>query len=81
MSNISLKRLQKEYENFLKDPSDDFVAAPIKDDLFCWHFTIRGPEGTEFEGGVYHGVIKLPMSYPYKPPNLMFLTVKLKIIV
>ena len=35
MSNISLKRLQKEYENFLKDPSDDFVAAPIKDDLFC----------------------------------------------
>lgn len=30
MSNISLKRLQKEYENFKKDPSEDFVAFPVK---------------------------------------------------
>ena len=57
-----------------KDPSDDFVANPIKDDMFCWHFTIRGPPDTEFEGGLYHGVIKLPMSYPNRPPNIMFLT-------
>ncbi len=58
----------------IKDPSDDFVANPIKDDMFCWHFTIRGPPDTEFEGGLYHGVIKLPMSYPNRPPNIMFLT-------
>ena len=58
----------------IKDPSDDFVANPIKDDMFCWHFTIRGPPETEFEGGLYHGVIKLPMNYPNKPPNIMFLT-------
>ena len=29
---------------------------------------------TEFEGGLYHGIIKLPMSYPNRPPNIMFLT-------
>ena len=58
----------------LKDPSNDFVANPIKDDMFCWHFTIRGPPDTEFEGGLYHGIIKLPMSYPNRPPNIMFLT-------
>jgi ubiquitin-conjugating enzyme E2 J1 len=32
-------------------------------------------EDTEFDGGFYHGVIKLPNSYPLKPPNIMFLTV------
>ena len=58
----------------MKDPSDDFVANPVKDDMFCWHFTIRGPPDTEFEGGLYHGIIKLPMSYPNRPPNIMFLT-------
>lgn len=39
-----------------------------------WHFTIRGPVGTEFEGGVYHGRIVLPPEYPFKPPNIMFLS-------
>ena len=58
----------------INDPSDDFYANPIKDDMFCWHFTIRGPPDTEFEGGLYHGIIKLPMSYPNRPPSIMFLT-------
>ena len=74
MSNISLKRIQKEFQNMINDPSDDFYANPIKDDMFCWHFTIRGPPETEFEGGLYHGIIKLPMSYPNRPPSIMFLT-------
>ena len=74
MSNISLKRIQKEFKDMINDPSDDFYANPIKDDMFCWHFTIRGPPDTEFEGGLYHGIIKLPMSYPNRPPSIMFLT-------
>ena len=74
MSNISLKRIQKEFQNMINEPSDDFYANPIKDDMFCWHFTIRGPPDTEFEGGLYHGIIKLPMSYPNRPPSIMFLT-------
>ncbi|KAF9328041.1 hypothetical protein BGZ91_001177 [Linnemannia elongata] len=43
-------------------------------DIFEWHFTIRGPEETEFEGGLYHGRILLPNNYPFAPPSLMFLT-------
>ena len=74
MSNISLKRIQKEFQNMINDPSEDFYVNPIKDDMFCWHFTIRGPPDTEFEGGLYHGIIKLPMSYPNRPPSIMFLT-------
>lgn len=42
--------------------------------LYCRHFTIRGAEGTDFAGGVYHGRILLPPEYPFKPPHILFLT-------
>ena len=34
-----------------------------------------GPQGTEFEGGHYHGRIVLPTEYPMKPPSIIMLTV------
>lgn len=46
-----------------------------QENLFEWHFTIRGPEGTEFEGGVYHGRVILPSEYPMKPPSIILMTV------
>ena len=39
-----------------------------------WHFTIRGPLKTDYEGGLYHGVIELPSQYPFKPPKVVFVT-------
>lgn len=47
---------------------------PLDDNIFEWHFTIRGPRESDFEGGVYHGKIMLPSEYPFKPPDIMFLT-------
>lgn len=47
-----------------------------QDNLFEWHFTIRGPEDTPFHGGIYHGRILLPSEYPMKPPNILLLTVR-----
>lgn len=46
----------------------------LQGNVLEWHFTIRGPTETEFEGGVYHGRIVLPPEYPFKPPNIMLLT-------
>ena len=56
------------------NPSDQYYASPLENDMFEWHFTIRGAEGTDFEGGIYHGRILLPPEYPYKPPHIVFLT-------
>ncbi|KAI9237629.1 MAG: ubiquitin-conjugating enzyme/RWD-like protein [Podila humilis] len=56
------------------EPSTDFAASPLESDIFEWHFTIRGPEETDFEGGLYHGRILLPNNYPFAPPSLMFMT-------
>ena len=47
----------------------------FQDNLFEWHFTIRGPADSEFDGGVYHGRIILPPEYPMKPPSIILLTV------
>ncbi|KAM7534781.1 hypothetical protein Aperf_G00000109388 [Anoplocephala perfoliata] len=69
----AVKRLMREAQE-LSQPTELYYAQPIEDNLFEWHFTIRGPEGSEFEGGIYHGQISLPTEYPMKPPNIMLLT-------
>ena len=39
-----------------------------------WHFTVRGPKGSPYEGGVYHGYIQLPSDFPFSAPDFYFLT-------
>ena len=56
-----------------RHPSSRYSASPLEDNMFEWHFTIRGPTGTDFEGGLYHGRILLPADYPFKPPNIVFM--------
>lgn len=70
----SLRRIQADIRELAFDPSDRYHAAPMENDMFEWHFTIRGADGTEFEGGMYHGRILLPPEYPMRPPNIVFLT-------
>ncbi|KAF5892613.1 ubiquitin-conjugating enzyme E2 J1, partial [Clarias magur] len=44
------------------------------DNLFEWHFSVRGPPDSDFDGGIYHGRIVLPPEYPMKPPSIILLT-------
>ncbi|NXL71317.1 UB2J1 enzyme, partial [Leptocoma aspasia] len=68
-----VKRLMKEAAE-LKDPTDHYHAQPLEDNLFEWHFTVRGPPDSDFDGGIYHGRIVLPPEYPMKPPSIILLT-------
>ncbi|KXS14613.1 UBC-like protein [Gonapodya prolifera JEL478] len=70
----AVKRLMSELRELQADTSTEYVAQPLDDNLFEWHFTVRGPEATAFEGGIYHGRILLPAEYPFKPPSIIFLT-------
>ncbi|GAM90585.1 hypothetical protein ANO11243_086300 [Dothideomycetidae sp. 11243] len=73
--NSTVKRIMKEASELSASPSPDFAAAPLESDVFEWHFTIRGPPApSPFAGGVYHGRIALPPSYPLRPPSFRFLT-------
>jgi ubiquitin-conjugating enzyme E2 J1 len=73
VNNPSIKRILREVKEMEAEPSNQYHAAPLEENLFEWHFTIKGPAGTEFEGGLYHGRIILPPEYPFKPPNIVLL--------
>lgn len=73
-SSQSVRRLQSEFRALAIRPEPYFVAGPVGDDLFLWHFTIKGAKDTPFEGGIYHGKIVFPPQYPLKPPDIYFLT-------
>ena len=73
-SNPAVKRILREACEIAEAaPTPDFDAKPLDGNLFEWHFTIRGPPGTAFEGGRYHGRITLPPEYPFKPPSIALL--------
>jgi len=68
------RRLLSELKKLQKDPPSHFHAEPLEENIFEWHFTILGPEDSDFEGGIYHGKLKLPPEYPMKPPKIILLT-------
>jgi ubiquitin-protein ligase len=70
----SLRRIMADIRELSIDPSDQYHAAPLENDMFEWHFTIRGAKDTDFAGGTYHGRILLPPEYPFKPPDIIFMT-------
>uniref|UniRef100_A0A0V0J7I3 Ubiquitin-conjugating enzyme E2 J1 n=2 Tax=Schistocephalus solidus TaxID=70667 RepID=A0A0V0J7I3_SCHSO len=69
----AVKRLMREAQE-LRQPTEFYYAQPLEDNLFEWHFTIRGQEDSDFAGGIYHGRIYFPTEYPLKPPNIILLT-------
>ena len=66
------KRLAKEKEDNLT-PDEFFYVQPLQDDMFKWHFTLRGMPGSPYENGLYHGYFEIPNDYPLSPPNIYFL--------
>jgi ubiquitin-conjugating enzyme E2 J1 len=65
------KRLQKEAEDN-KKPGENFYIQPLESNMYEWHFTLKGVVGSDFEGGIFHGHLKLPCDYPLNPPDIYF---------
>ncbi|BBH08093.1 ubiquitin-conjugating enzyme 32, partial [Prunus dulcis] len=68
------KRILEEYNEIKSNPSYDFTCLTQGWNKYEWQFAIRGPSGTEFEGGIYHGMVQFSEGYPSKPPSIVFLT-------
>jgi len=73
--NFATRRLLKDLKEFEnnKIPTVGVSARPMDDDLFTWHANIRGPEGTDYEGGVFHLELKIPQTYPHDAPSVELL--------
>lgn len=68
------KRLNKEYKSVLANPPPFIVAKPTEESILEWHYVITGPPKTPYENGQYHGTLRFPSDYPFKPPSITMLT-------
>mmetsp|Transcript_22552 Transcript_22552/g.24660 ORF Transcript_22552/g.24660 Transcript_22552/m.24660 type:complete len:286 (-) Transcript_22552:171-1028(-) len=48
--------------------------SPLKNNLLEWHFSFTGMKGSDYEDGIYHGVIFLNPEYPRKAPRIAMIT-------
>jgi len=73
------RRLVKEIQDILKDPHSGItVTAPdgSSDITDFTHFRghFKGPPDTPYEGGRYEIDIRITGEYPFKPPEMRFIT-------
>lgn len=71
-----LRCLTKQLKDLEKDPVPLCTVRPADPsvDMFNWIGSIKGPEGSPFEGGTFHFDIRFPTDYPFKPPKIRFTT-------
>lgn len=69
-------RLGKELKDVSKiDESSGVRAVQLSpDDNRHLKGTLKGPEGTAYEGGVFEVDIVIPNAYPFEPPLMKFIT-------
>jgi ubiquitin-conjugating enzyme E2 D/E len=68
------RRLEREYTVLKASPPEGCWAQPDENNLFSWKATIEGPKGSPYEGGAFNLSIQYPEDYPYRPPEVKFLT-------
>lgn len=57
-----------------RNDHNDFSVGLINDDIYMWEVIIFGPQGTDFENGIYKAEMIFPMNYPEAPPTFRFLS-------
>jgi len=75
MASIAMKRVTKELAKLEKSGMPDGIEIfPDKIDILSWIAHVKGGDDTPHEGLVYKLQVKIPESYPTKPPSVTFLS-------
>ena len=70
----SLKRIKCEIHDAETNTLPNISISYSKDDVYKWNASILGPEGSPYEGGLFHLKIVIPNNYPFSPPKIEFET-------
>lgn len=82
-STPAIRRIKREYQTLSKSstsfPSQyslGFIARPLESNYLHCHFLLFGLvfHDTPYEGGLYHGVLQFPKTYPNSPPSVILRT-------
>ena len=70
-----VKRIAKELEECRQDTQSG-VSLSLNNENDLTHLTgvFKGPPGTPYEGGLFQVAINIPQEYPFKPPQMKFIT-------
>lgn len=70
----ALSRMKQDYMRLKKDPLPYITAEPLPSNMLEWHYVVKGPEDSPYQGGYYHGTLLFPREFPFKPPSIYMLT-------
>ena len=77
MSELVINRLNEERKSWRKNPPFAFYARPMRNadnstNMMKWECGIPGPEGSDWEGGLYKLTVEFTDEYPAKAPKCKF---------
>ena len=71
---MAVRRLQQDFQQLVKNKVDGIDACPSSENLFLWNAIICGPEESVYESGTFHIQLVFPEEYPFRPPQVRFIT-------
>ncbi len=73
--NKTQSRLKNELTNIMNNPPfNSTVVLEKEDQLNKWLVLMQGPADTPYEAGIFRIEFKFPDNYPFKAPEVKFLT-------
>jgi ubiquitin-conjugating enzyme E2 G1 len=70
----SIKRLQSELKQLIKEPNYFFSVCPNDNNFYKWDVLMIGPPDCPFDGAFIKASIEFPSDYPNRPPKFNFIS-------
>jgi ubiquitin-protein ligase len=68
------RRLVKDLSRINQHKTEEFMVAPMEDNLMLWTATIEGADDTPWEGGLFTLTLHFTERYPDLPPKVRFVS-------